>query len=66
MAVDSTPDRSFSDLLSSSRAAAGDDRMDARFAEMPRRHHRGAASPRSGAWDRPERRDAGERLVGSA
>jgi hypothetical protein len=39
MAVDNTPERSFSDLFSSARGA-GDDRMHTAFAEMRRRHHR--------------------------
>jgi hypothetical protein len=62
MAVDSTPDRSLSDLLSSSRAA-GDDGMNAGLAEMGGLHHR-----RQRRLDRPlrvgqEGGDAGQRLV---
>ena len=59
----STPDRSLLDLFSSSLRGAGDDGVDAGFAEMRRAHHGGECR-----LDRPlgvgqEGGDAGERLV---
>ena len=57
MAVLKTPERSLPDLFSNSRAARGDDGMDAGLAEMRRSHHGARASTRSAASG-SDRKDA--------